>query len=70
MRNMVLFHGARFKQGPHSTMHTTKTIDYLESKTAEYARADEGWRLLGVLKQLIADSDMSVSDKIDEWADR
>ena len=23
-----------------------------------------------VLKQLIADSEMSVSDKIDEWADR
>lgn len=70
MRNMVLFHGARFKQGPHSTMYTTKSLEHIESKAAEYARADEGWRLLGVLKQLIADSDMSVSAKIDEWTDR
>lgn len=69
MRNMVLFHGARFKQGRRN-MSEAKSLEHIESKAAEYARGDEGWRLLGVLKQLIADSDMSVSDKIDEWANR
>ena len=69
MRNMVMFHGARFKQGRRN-MSEAKSLEHIESKAAEYARADEEWRLLGVLKQLIADSEMSVSAKIDEWADR
>lgn len=51
-------------------MSEAKSLEHIESKAAEYAREDEEWRLLGVLKQLIADSEMSVSAKIDEWADR
>lgn len=69
MRNMVLFHGARFLQGRRN-MSEAKSLEYIESKAAEYARTEEGWRMMGVLKQLIADSDMSVSAKIGEWADR
>ena len=60
MRNLIMFHGARFKG-----MNETKSLLYVETKAKEYK--DEGWRMMGVMKQLIADSGISVEAKIAEW---
>lgn len=64
MRNLIMFHGARFKNGSRK-MSEAKSLEKLEKLALEYS--NEGWRMLGVLKQLIKDNDISVQGKIDEW---
>lgn len=64
MRNLIMFHGARFKNGSRK-MSEAKSLDKLDKLALEYS--NEGWRMLGVLKQLIKDNGISVQGKIDEW---
>ena len=61
MRNLIMFHGARFK----GAQTQEKSLLLVEENAKEYIY--EGWRMLGVLKQLIADSGISVEGKIREW---
>ena len=61
MRNLIMFHGARFKGDPTQE----ESLLLVEENAKEYIY--EGWRMLGVLKQLIADSGISVEGKIREW---
>ena len=61
MRNLIMFHGARFKGAPTQE----KSLLLVEENAKEHIY--EGWRMLGVLKQLIADSGISVEGKIREW---
>ena len=60
MRNLIMFHGARFRG-----MNENNSLLYMETKAEEYKT--EGWRMMGVMKQLIADSGISVEAKIAEW---
>lgn len=60
MRNLVMFHGARFLG-----MNETQSLSHIERKADAYK--EEGWRMMGVLKQLISDSGISIQGKIDEW---
>lgn len=59
MRNLILFHGARFSGRPSES----QSLSHLEDKTREYGY-QEGWRLLGVMKKLIASSGISVQTKL------
>lgn len=60
-KNLILFHGARF-QGQDTER---KSLSFMLSKAKAYK--EEGWRMVGVMKQLISDSGISVQAKIDEW---
>ena len=64
MRNLIMFHGARFMKNGRK-MSETDSLKELESKANLYD--EEGWRMLGVLKQLIKDNNISVHGKILEW---
>ena len=64
MRNLIMFHGARFWKNGRK-MSETNSLKELESKANIYD--EEGWRMLGVLKQLIKDNNISVQGKINEW---
>lgn len=64
MRNLIMFHGARFLKNGRK-MSETYSLKELESKAKLYD--EEGWRMLGVLKQLIKDNNISVQGKILEW---
>ena len=64
MRNLIMFHGARFLKNGRK-MSETNSLKELESKAKLYD--EEGWRMLGVLKQLIKDNNISVQGKILEW---
>lgn len=64
MRNLIMFHGARFLKGGRK-MSETSSLKELESKAKLYD--EEGWRMLGILKQLIKDNNISVQGKILEW---
>lgn len=64
-KNLILFHGATFRDGG-KFLGQKKSLRYLEEKAQEYRT--EGWGMMGVLKQLISDSGISISAKIDEWS--
>lgn len=59
-----MFHGARFLKNGRK-MSETNSLKELESKAKLYD--EEGWRMLGVLKQLIKESDIDIQGKILEW---
>lgn len=64
MRNLIMFHGARFLKGGRK-MSEVNSLKELESKAKLYD--EEGWRMLGVLKQLIKESNIDIQGKINEW---
>lgn len=64
MKNLILFHKASFKNGCIK-LGQKKSMKMLESKADEYK--SEGWRLFGVMKQLINDNNIDIKKKIAEW---
>lgn len=60
MRNLVLFHGARF-----NGLNEQQSLALIETKAREYN--SDGWRLMGVMKRLIKESNISIVGKIAEW---
>ena len=64
MRNLIMFHGARFPKGSRK-MSEANSLKELESKAELYD--EQGWRMLGVLKQLIKESGIDIQGKMDEW---
>lgn len=64
MRNLIMFHGARFLKGGRK-MSEAASLKELESKAKSYD--EQGWRMLGVLKQLIKVSGIDIQGKINEW---
>ena len=64
MRNLIMFHGARFLKGGRK-MSEANSLKELESKAKSYDA--QGWRMLGVLKQLIKESNIDILGKINEW---
>lgn len=60
MRNLIMFHGARFLG-----MSESRSLEHVDAKANAYR--EEGWRMMGVLKQLIAVSHISIEAKIKEW---
>ena len=65
MRNMILFHGAKFRGSNGRFLSQKQSLAVLESKAEEYKT--EGWRLFGVMKKLIDDNGIDIRKKIAEW---
>ncbi len=64
MKNLILFHGAVFKNGCVK-ISQQKSLAMLENKANEYAT--EGWRLFGLMKKLINDNNIDIERKMAEW---
>lgn len=64
MRNLILFHDALFCDSM-GYMSVEASLAYLEEKSVLYR--NEGWRLFGLMKELIADNGISVVAKINAW---
>ena len=64
MRNLIMFHGARFLKGGRK-MSEEASLKELESKAKSYDA--QGWKMLGVLKKLIKESGIDIQGKMDEW---
>lgn len=64
MKNLILFHNARFKNGC-CVYSKEKSLQILEAKNTEYG--SEGWRLFGVMKKLISDNNINIENKMAEW---
>lgn len=64
MRNLIMFHGARFVVAGQPMSEKTSLC-----KVESYACTlnGEDWKMMGMLKKLIKDSNISIQGKIDEW---
>lgn len=72
MKNMILFHNCHFIKGNGESfggIYMTKeaSMQYLQDKAMEYSQTAEGWRLFGVMKQLITDNNIDIKQKMAEW---
>ncbi len=66
MRNLIMFHNVRFRiGGKYSSEY--QSLNHLEGLAKDCAIHEEGWRMLGILKELINESGISVKGKIAEW---
>lgn len=66
MRNLIMFHGARFSfVGKFRTQ--SESLKHLDELAKDCVNHNEEWRMLGILKELIKDSGISIQGKIDEW---
>ena len=65
MRNLIMFHGARFAGSKYAS--EALSLRYLDALAADCIKEEEQWRMLGILKELIRDSGISVRGKINEW---
>ncbi len=66
MRNLIMFHGARFHVNG-VILTETQSLNRVNELAEDCINAHEEWRMLGVLKELIKDSGISIQGKIDEW---
>lgn len=66
MKNLILFHGARFYNDEGEPLTQKESMTLLKEKMLEYS-ISEGWRLFGMMKKLIADNGINIEKKIAEW---
>ena len=66
MRNLIMFHGARFHDYK-SRLSQSQSLSRLDDMAKDCVDSGEEWRMLGILKQLIEVSGISIQGKIDEW---
>ena len=65
MKNLIMFHGCRFFEDSKK-LSVDKSLAALDCYTDDYK--DEGWRMIGVMKELMDKNNISVRQKQQEWA--
>ena len=66
MKNLIMFHGCRFFEGSKK-LSVDRSLAALDCYTDDYK--DEGWRMIGVMKELMDKNNISVRQKRQEWSD-
>ena len=65
MKNLILFHGCQFSEND-KFIGKERSMRLLE----KYSITLKGWELLGVMKELIKENDISIEKKIAEWKNK
>lgn len=60
MQNLIRYHKCRFEG-----MGKEASYSWLKAKASEYK--DEGWRMVGLLRQFLKDNDIDIEKKMAEW---
>ncbi len=66
MQNLLRFHGCKFPKDNDFYKKGLSGLQMLEDAAIAYD--DEGWRLLGLMKQMIEENGINISAKMTEWA--
>ncbi|MBO4499145.1 MAG: ubiquitin carboxyl-hydrolase [Bacteroidaceae bacterium] len=66
MQNLLRFHGCRFPKDNDFYERGKGGLDMLEAAANAYAD-DEGWRLFGLMKQMIDENHIDIEKKRAEW---
>ena len=66
MQNLIRFHGCTAVNDRGRRLDKYQSLAFLSAKAEEY-KDGEGWRLLAVLKKMLADNDIDIRKKMAEW---
>ena len=69
MQNLLRFHGCRFPRDNDFYERGRDAMKMLEHAAMTYASECEGWRLFGLMKQMIEENGIDVEAKMKQWAD-
>ncbi len=67
MQNLLRFHGCTFPKNNEFYARSRTGLDMLERAANCYA-GGEGWRLFGLMKQMIEENHIDIEDKMHQWA--
>lgn len=67
MQNLLRFHGATFPKDNDFYKRNRSGLDCLEHAAMTYADG-EGWRLFGLMKQMIEENHIDIEAKMKQWA--
>lgn len=66
MQNLIRFHGCVAYDDTDNRLDKNQSLDLILLKAKHYANG-EGWRLLAVLKKMLADNHIDIKKKMAEW---
>lgn len=69
MQNLVRFHNCVAYDDDKKCLDKPQSLDFIRIKAMMYANG-EGWRLLAVLKKMLADNNIDIKKKMAEWRKR
>ena len=74
MQNLLRFHGCKFPTGNDFYSSRSNGLTMLERAAKWYARPDgdgrpQGWRLFGLMRQMMEYNSIDIKAKMKEWAD-
>ena len=67
MQNLLRFHGCRFPKDNDFYQRGKSGLEMLEAAAEHYY--DEGWRLFGLMKQMIEENGIDIEQKRKEWSE-
>lgn len=65
LQNMIRFHGCFLWNDENQRLSKSQSLVFLDQKAGAYAQ--EGWRLLGLLKKAITDNNIEIEAKVASW---
>ena len=68
MQNMLRFHGCTFPKDNEFYKRGKSGLQMLDC-AAETYKDGEGWRLFGLMKQMLEENHFDINAKMKEWAD-
>ena len=66
MKNLIMFHECRFFEGGKK-LSVDRSLAALDSYASDYK--NEGWRMIGVMKELMEKNNICIRQKQQEWRD-
>ena len=66
MQNLIRFHGCTAVNARGRRLDKYQSLTFLSAKAEEYKNG-EGWRLLAVLKKMLADNNINIKKKMAAW---
>ncbi|MFK2337385.1 hypothetical protein ACIXNI_23440 [Bacteroides fragilis] len=66
MQNLIRFHGCTAIDDSGRRLDKYQSLAFLSAKAEEYKNG-EGWRLLAVLKKMLADNNINIKKKMAAW---
>lgn len=66
MQNLIRFHGCTAVNDRGRRLDKYQSLAFLSAKAEEYKNG-EGWRLLAVLKKMLADNNINIKKKMAAW---
>lgn len=70
LRDLILFEGMLVFTTPRTKLTKNGSMAYIEARNRDFAKSDEGYKLLGFLKQFLAYNGCDPAAKLSEWRKR